>query len=53
MPCSRDKKRKKPKKGGYVCKECGQARKKKRMLCEPRKVKKRDLLAAQSGKATG
>ena len=43
MPCSRDKKRKKPKKGGYVCKGCGQARRKKHKLCEPRKVKKRDL----------
>ena len=53
MPCSRDKKRKKPKKGGHVCKGCGQARKKKHKLCEPRKVKKRDLLAAQSGKAGG
>jgi hypothetical protein len=39
MGCSRDKKRKKPKKGWYVCKGCGQARKQKQKLCEPKKVK--------------
>ena len=43
MPCSRDKKKKEPKKGRYLCKNCGQVRKKKRKLCEPRKVKQRDL----------
>lgn len=40
MPCSKDKKRKKPKKGWYVCRACGQARKKKDMVCEPKKFKK-------------
>ena len=42
MPCSRDKKKKEPKKGRYLCKNCGQVRKKKDKLCEPKKVKKRD-----------
>jgi hypothetical protein len=40
MSCSKDKKRKKPKKGWYACKVCGQARKDKDKLCEPKKVKK-------------
>ena len=40
MTCSRNKKRKKPEKGWYVCKDCGQARKNKRKLCEPKKYKK-------------
>ena len=45
MSCSKDKKRKKPKKGRYVCKACGQARKNKHKLCEPTKIKKRHCLA--------
>ncbi len=48
MPCSRDKKKKEPKKGRYLCKNCGQVRKNKDKLCEPKKVKKRDCLAKQS-----
>lgn len=40
MGCSKEKKRKNPKKGWYVCKACGQARKAKKKLCEPKKVKR-------------
>ena len=32
VSCSKDKKRKKPKKGWYVCKGCGQARKDKDII---------------------
>jgi len=40
MTCSKEKRRKKPKKGWYVCKACGQARKDKDKVCEPKKVRK-------------
>jgi len=39
MSCSRDKKRKRPKKGWYICDSCGQARENKDKLCEPKKYK--------------
>ena len=40
MACSRKKKPKKPKIGRFRCKACGQVRKNKNKLCDPKKIKK-------------
>ena len=43
MGCKKSKTRKKPKPGRYRCENCGQVRAKKSSVCEPAKIKKRDL----------
>jgi len=40
MSCRKDKPKIKPKPGRYLCKDCGAVGKKKKEVCEPKKVKK-------------
>jgi len=40
MGCQKEKPSKKPKVGRYVCDSCGVVRKKKKGICEPKKIKK-------------
>ena len=40
MSCRKGKPKEKPKLGRYRCKDCGAVVKKKRDVCEPKKVKK-------------
>lgn len=48
MGCLKDEPRRKPKSGWFRCSDCGAVAKKKKNLCEPKKIK--DKVGSQQGK---